>query len=188
MTNALMKFGFAPGNYLNHCTLCGREFSGDKRATHCMGCAHILKDDVRAKTDEENRARQSSTTSRKEWLELWRGRALEAESYCRDKLDPDFSEHEEIVGDRAILAFRTGRLLRRIDRKIRELPDIVRKRTLYLASDSEVPDYICNQCDGTGVIPTKIRIGSTSGGELFEHSQKTCSRCAGSGQRAARQK
>lgn len=31
--------GFAPGDYLPRCNVCNRQFSGDKRAFHCLPCA-----------------------------------------------------------------------------------------------------------------------------------------------------
>lgn len=34
------KGWWAPGNYLNTCVLCKKEFVGDKRAGHCAPCAY----------------------------------------------------------------------------------------------------------------------------------------------------
>lgn len=34
------KGGWAPGNYLNKCSKCDREFIGDKRAWDCAHCAY----------------------------------------------------------------------------------------------------------------------------------------------------
>ena len=31
--------GWAPGNYMCTCVPCGSEFTGDKRAVHCLPCA-----------------------------------------------------------------------------------------------------------------------------------------------------
>jgi hypothetical protein len=31
--------GYAPGNYFGKCSICEREFTGDKRAIHCLPCA-----------------------------------------------------------------------------------------------------------------------------------------------------
>jgi len=31
--------GYAPGNYFGKCSICEREFAGDKRAIHCLPCA-----------------------------------------------------------------------------------------------------------------------------------------------------
>jgi hypothetical protein len=35
--------GFAPGEYLCKCHICGKEFTGDKRAVECQPCALIEK-------------------------------------------------------------------------------------------------------------------------------------------------
>lgn len=34
-----IKRGYAPGDYFVRCNICGQQFSGDKRATCCFGCA-----------------------------------------------------------------------------------------------------------------------------------------------------
>ena len=33
--------GFAPGNYMNQCAECNKEFVGDKRAQQCLPCAAV---------------------------------------------------------------------------------------------------------------------------------------------------
>lgn len=34
------KDGWAPGKYTNECHKCGRQFTGDKRASTCADCAY----------------------------------------------------------------------------------------------------------------------------------------------------
>ena len=40
--------GYAPGDYMCHCAICGDTFSGDKRAWHCKPCAARLRDEREA--------------------------------------------------------------------------------------------------------------------------------------------
>lgn len=45
--------GYAPGNYYNHCSTCGKEFQGDKMAVQCEPCAVKGKTKFDAMTDDE---------------------------------------------------------------------------------------------------------------------------------------
>lgn len=42
MSDDLIPFGYADGGYTCECHRCRKEFTGDKRAITCKGCAEIL--------------------------------------------------------------------------------------------------------------------------------------------------
>jgi len=49
---------YAPGNYYNHCSTCGRQFQGDKRALQCESCGTKSQAEWDALTDEQKIERQ----------------------------------------------------------------------------------------------------------------------------------